>query len=740
MSSKSEESDSGAVASQDDASLGKGRLFATSLFFGIAVLMLLGLTIYSWVARSELMDARQRVFFFEGVNRDLRDLQRLVLDIETGQRGFLITGEDTDLAPFAQASRERLEAMEALRDKVEGTEALKNSIPRLESLIERREVELKEAIRLRREGDFAAASEAVRGNLSNRLAGQIRSEIGRMLEATVTETEQAEDRYRRRVDGLLFVMKLATVVTLLSGFAGLSLLLVQVRSLSRVLHLKEAKDEAERADREKTKFLASMNHEIRTPLNAMLGFSELLEQEVTTDRGKRFIGAIRSSGESLAELINDILDLSKIESGALDLDPEPIQIREFARAVAVMFEEQATEKGIGFVCDVEQNVPEAAVVDSLRLRQVLVNLVGNAMKFTRDGEVAIRFRAEDLSEESVPGEYFTFLIEVEDTGRGIPAEKQELVFEPFKQGDRRDEEIGGTGLGLSICRELVHLMDGAIELVSEEGVGSLFRVVLPNTEIADRAEPKVSLATSTGDFNDIPSSRILVVDDNPNNRQLVASFLEDSHHKVFFAENGRQALELMRTVGPDVVLMDIRMPIMTGDEARERMLEDEKLRDIPVIAVTASSLMRQEKRLRRLFDGYLRKPFSGARLLQGLRKALAQSEPKKAWEERKEIRIDEEQEDFDEASIDEVVSDPDGLRSRLEDLREKKWDRLTNAMVFSEVFAVADEIGTIGRDFESARVIDYAAEMRDLAESFDQEHLETHLKSFVNLIDYFRSE
>lgn len=728
------------MVEEKEINIGKGWLLATSFCFGIAVLMLLALAVHAWTASNKLLDARQRIFFFEGVNRDLRDLQRLVLDIETGQRGFLITGAQEDLAPFADASKARLDATDALRDKVSDEPELSASIPRLEGLIEMREEELKEAIRIRREADFDAASEAVRSDLSNRLSDQIRGEIDSMIGIASASAESSEVVYRKRVDALLFTMKLATAVTLISGMSGLVLLLVQVRAQGRVIALAEAKEQAERADREKTKFLASMNHEIRTPLNAMLGFSELLEGEIETDRGRRFIAAIRSSGESLAELINDILDLSKIESGALDLDPEPTPVKEFATGIAVMFEEQAAAKGLAFRCEIDADCPDGVVVDGLRFRQVLVNLVGNALKFTESGEIRMGFHAEDIEESAAEDgtRLCTLVAEVEDTGRGIPKEKQSLVFEPFKQGARQDEELGGTGLGLSICRELVILMGGTIELKSEPGVGSLFRVLLPGLEIADGVNPKVTVAAKANDFDDLPPSRILVVDDNPYNRDLVGGFLEGTRHKVFFGENGLQALQLMRTVSPDVVLMDIRMPVMTGDEAREKMLEDDSLSSIPVIAVTASSLMRQERRLRRLFDGYLRKPFSGERLLESLRRALGRAQDGDSSAD--ELGRDELLEDPPTQAFRREIEDPDGLLQELESLSRERWSELSGSMVFSEIFAVADELVSLGERHGAGDIVDYGRVMRSHAENFEQEQLERHLGWFEELVDRYRTE
>ena len=471
-----------------------------------------------------------------------------------------------------------------------------------------------------------------------------------------------------------------------------------------------------------------MNHEIRTPLNAMLGFSELLETEVETERGMRFLKSIQTSGESLAELVNDILDLSKIESGALELDPEPVRVGEFVTSIEAMFSSLAEEKGLEFLCRKSESCPEILVFDALRLRQIIVNMIGNAIKFTETGFIRMEFAAENVGENKSD-----VVIRVKDSGRGIEADKLDQIFQPFKQANRSDEMRGGTGLGLSICRELAELMNGTVYAESEIGSGSTFIVELPDVEIGESAEVTFSVKDGRHDFNELPASKILVVDDNPYNRDLIGGFLEETHHQVFFATNGVEGLRAMRKEIPDVVLMDIRMPVMSGDEAREKMKQDEVLADIPVIAVTASSLLRQEKRLRKQFDGYLRKPFSGSRLYDGIREALGRT-PVRDRSQDSEQTSPRKEDPRERFNATEIVGRKE-LIGELQTLYRERWESLTSAMVFSDVFAVAELLFELGEKHHSSLVLQYSQELRRCADNFDQAGLEKLLTRFHNVIE-----
>ncbi|MCG8603345.1 MAG: ATP-binding protein [Verrucomicrobiales bacterium] len=715
----------------DTKGYGKVRLFATSAFFGVAVVMLLLLSFYAWRTGLALTEVRSEYSRYDDARTELNRLQSLVLQVESNQRGYLITEADSFLESYRREREKRKAATRELRSKFGDDEMLSARFTTLSDLVNSRELELERAVEKRKDSSSDDARKALLEEERPQLLLHIQQEFMDLGKEISVLRENAELVYRSKVDRLLVMMRLSAIVSLISGVAGLAFLLGHVKAQERAIDLEEEKRLAEKSDREKTKFLASMNHEIRTPLNAMLGFSELLTREVDTERGKRFLKAIRTSGESLAELINDILDLSKIQSGSLDLDPEPLSTKEFFDGVKIMFEEQASEKGLGFRCEVMESTPDCLMLDGLRLRQILVNLIGNALKFTDEGTITLL--VESNLDESDDREHCELKVHVRDTGRGISPEKKELIFQPFKQASSLDEEKGGTGLGLSICRELVLLMEGDLTVESEPGKGATFSIVLPDVEIIESVSEVRDRQSEDNDFNELPPSRVLVVDDNPYNRELIGSFLEDAHHEVFYAENGMEALSQMRSILPDIVLMDIRMPVMTGDEARQKMLEDDQLAGIPVIAVTASSLMAQERRLRRLFDGYLRKPFSGERLLSGMRQTLQRGKKNQKPGENELEPVGTSA--VVESSPAYEIEDRKGLLKSLTDIRDKRWEELTGAMVFSEVFAVASEIEEVGKAHGATVVEEYAENMREYARNFDQAKLEQLLSRVDQLFE-----
>jgi signal transduction histidine kinase len=255
----------------------------------------------------------------------------------------------------------------------------------------------------------------------------------------------------------------------------------------RTDHLNQARKEAEAADKAKSQFLANMSHEIRTPLNAILGFAEILETEITNEKHKRYLGAISTSSETLLGLINDILDLSKIEAGKMELQREAVNLRSLLNRVKHIFYNKAKEKGLQFLLEVDPGLPETLLIDALRLRQVLFNLVGNALKFTGQGFIKLAVHRGGGSEQDLieTGKVDIVFI-VQDAGIGIPKEQQQSIFDAFKQQKGQSTaEFGGTGLGLTICRRLVEMMDGEISVQSEEGRGSTFQVTLKNVTVTN---------------------------------------------------------------------------------------------------------------------------------------------------------------------------------------------------------------------------------------------------------------
>ena len=381
-----------------------------------------------------------------------------------------------------------------------------------------------------------------------------------------------------------------------------------------------AEEAARGANRAKSEFLANMSHEIRTPMTGVFGMIDLLLSTRLSVRQAEYLEMARSSADSLLSLLNDILDLSKIEAGRLDLIPVALSIRQCVADAVRMFDVTMHKKGLDLITDVDARVPDALVGDPLRLRQVLVNLVGNAVKFTDKGCVSIRVGLETQTNSAV-----TILVHVTDTGIGIPPEKHQLIFDPFRQVDgSTTRQYCGTGLGLTISARLVELMGGRIGLKSEVGKGStfFFTVRLAHASVgtpdqfAQDVRPHAAGQARVGPPRS--SLQILLAEDNVVNRKLVAELLKMEGHNIVVVGNGREAVVAVEERVFDLVLMDVQMPVMDGFEATAaiRQAEKDTGRHTPIVAMTAHAMKGdQEKCITAGMDDYLSKPINFASLL-----------------------------------------------------------------------------------------------------------------------------
>lgn len=359
----------------------------------------------------------------------------------------------------------------------------------------------------------------------------------------------------------------------------------------------QAEQKALSSERAKSAFLAAMSHELRTPMNGVLGAIRLMQESTEDHEKSEYAGIAEDSGELLLELINNIMDLSSLESGTVAIEKIPVDLSTLIHKTMAPFKYQADNKNLELIIDIDESTPNSIMGDPTRLRQVIINLVGNALKFTQSGEIRIRL---EYSSQCLK-------IEVSDTGIGIAEDAQAALFEPYVQaGVSTNREFGGSGLGLSIVKSLVTHMQGSIKLHSVEGYGTKLVVSLPCDICALQANElgcDIELAT--------PSLRILVADDNAVNRMVLSRLLEKDKHNVVTVTNGQEALDYVDNHSLDVILMDIQMPELDGIAATKyvRKMNCEKAK-IPIIAITANTNPKEiERMLAAGMNGYFAKPF-----------------------------------------------------------------------------------------------------------------------------------
>ncbi|NCD34612.1 MAG: PAS domain S-box protein [Spartobacteria bacterium] len=492
--------------------------------------------------------------------------------------------------------------------------------------------------------------------------------------------------------------------------------------------------EAEVANQAKSEFLANMSHEIRTPMNAILGFTDLLRRDAVDLRQKDFLRIIHNSGTTLLRLINDILDLSKIEAGKLSLENDVTYLPTVMQEVYQMFEQRAEEKRITLRLDMQADLPDHVMIDETRLRQILINLVGNAIKFTSDGGVDIFVSKSVKGDAGKCDLHFS----VKDTGIGIPEGDQLIIFEAFtQQSKQKMAQYGGTGLGLTICKRLIKMMNGHIGIRSEVGRGSTFDVCLHDVPIAS-----VSCSTAPGSGGTAPAlvafepAKILIADDVATNRDLLKLYLDFPHLTFIEAADGAEAVELAQNQLPDLILMDIKMPVMDGFEAIRTIKKVAALCHIPILVITASARHGAEKTAEKLGVQFIRKPVSQDELIRILMKELPNSGGTRPC-----------------SSLDGPVSMPstsewtppvlkriydtgaclDALRS----LRDSKLNGILADMITDEVDAFADDVLRIGKEHCADPLIHYAEQLKQEIDTFSIDRISRQVHHYLDMMDSF---
>jgi signal transduction histidine kinase/CheY-like chemotaxis protein len=544
------------------------------------------------------------------VANDLRETERDILSVESKIRAAVATG-DSSFAAGIDAQIANAEANLDTLQTLSGDPNTRADYQRL-AVLAREKLDKKN---LMLDSFFHAGRKPDKSVIANPRSRGAANEINMIIRRLYANRKErlaaisaSVTKYGRiaRTSGIVLI-----TLVLLTGIGLFWFIIDRIRRQNELIRqLDRSERQLQDAVQIKEKFLANMSHEIRTPLNSIIGFTRLLAKQSLNADSREFVEAIGSSGESLLTLINDILDLSKIEAGMMRVDVRPFSVRELFHSVETLFQHRVQEKGLTLSVDVEADVPDLLSGDPTRLTQIIVNLISNATKFTEEGRITVLVSAKKVED------LVQLWVEVEDTGIGISRDQLPFIFERFLQAEgAATRKYAGTGLGLSIVKELIELQQGSIAVESEPGKGSRFHFIIPY-KIISSAPAALQQGITGAALPRMDGTWILVADDNRMNQRLMEHLLSGAGISFDIVDDGRKAVDRLRNKAYHLVLMDIQMPMLDGYMAT-RMIREELGSAVPIVAMTAHAMRgEREKCLESGMNEYLSKPIDAEDLFR----------------------------------------------------------------------------------------------------------------------------
>jgi signal transduction histidine kinase/CheY-like chemotaxis protein len=544
------------------------------------------------------------------VQNDLQKLQTEIVTVESQIRGAVITQNRQHL----EGIREEIDSINHKLKFIEGNikdKEVSVMLKKLNELVNRKIIYSQQVIDTFLIAGKFAAEKIINTNNSQRLSDSlfdVVDDVDSSRQVSLSEIVESVDASGAAARNRGLVLAIVACIFCIVAFWYIVNQSMQQQRLINILDSSEKK--VKEAAHIKEQFLANMSHEIRTPMNAMLGFANLLHKTKLNNEQQQYVENIQASGEKLLAIVNDILDLSKIEAGMMRIEPAPFGLRALLHSVQTMFSERVKQKNLSFSFSVNEDIPDMLEGDSVRLTQVLVNLLSNAVKFTSSGGIHIYVEKTEALNDSVKLRF-----SVRDTGIGIASEKLQTIFERFQQAEAdTTRRYGGTGLGLSIAKQIIDLQNGTITVNSEPGKGTEF--VFELTYLISKQKAESAVKSITGPTHEILKGKIkiLVAEDNTMNQQLMKHLMNNWKFDFDIVNNGKEVLERLHNKEYDAVLMDIQMPEMDGYTATKALRNELNLR-VPVIAMTAHAMAgEKEKCINFGMNDYISKPINEAEL------------------------------------------------------------------------------------------------------------------------------